>query len=56
MKSPDHRFERALIGLVVLSVCVSSLGHELPHLVPSLVVLGVVVAILRFVFWKTRGW
>ncbi|MGD0197230.1 MAG: hypothetical protein ABSC56_04905 [Solirubrobacteraceae bacterium] len=50
------QIERALGCLVVVTVCLSSLNHVLPHVLPSLVVLAVVVMVARIVLDRTRGW
>jgi hypothetical protein len=48
--------ERSAIALVVVAVCLSMLRNVLPHLVPSIVVLGIVVVVVLLVFDRTRRW
>jgi len=41
MKPTPNRFEQVLVGLVVVTVCLTMIGPILTRLVPVLVVLGV---------------
>jgi hypothetical protein len=56
MHDGGHQIERALVGLVVVSVCLSSLDHVLPHVLPSLVVLALVVILVRLAWYLTGRW
>jgi hypothetical protein len=49
-------FERILGGIVVFAACVGVVAAMLPALMPSLIVLAVLVAALRLVWFYTRGW
>jgi hypothetical protein len=49
-------WERVLAWLVVGAVSVQILADVLPRLLVPLAVLGVIVAVLRLVFFHTRKW
>ena len=52
---PEHKLiERIVVGLVATSVSVDVLSVELPRVMPYLVVLGVVVGVLRLIWWYTQ--
>jgi hypothetical protein len=51
-----HRFEQALVALVVITVCLSMLQQALPPLVPAIVALGIVIVLVRLAFFHTRKW
>lgn len=46
--------ERLVVALIVFVVFFAVLAAELPRLTPSLVVLGVLVLLGRYVWWRTR--
>jgi hypothetical protein len=57
MNGPSpRRVEQALFALVVVAVCLSMLRDVLPHLLPSIVVIGLVAVVVRVVFDRTRRW
>jgi hypothetical protein len=53
---PNHRVGQAIVALVVVTVCLTSLDRVLPHLLPSVVVVAVAAMVVRLVFARTRGW
>jgi hypothetical protein len=48
--------ERIVFATVALFIGVGLLSTVLPPLMPSLIVLAVLVAALRLVWFYTRGW
>jgi sensor histidine kinase regulating citrate/malate metabolism len=50
-----HRVEGWVIGLIVITICLSSLDHVLPHLLPSIIVITVVVLLVRLIFFRLSG-
>jgi hypothetical protein len=49
-------WEQALVWLVVGAVSLQVVADVLPHIVFPLAVLGVLVAVVRVVFFHTRKW
>ncbi len=42
--------------LVLITACLTTLGPILLHLLPAIVVVGVVLVVVRLVFFHTRRW
>ncbi len=54
---PEHKLiERAIVGLVAVSISVDVLSAELPRVMPYLVVLVVLFVIVRLVLFYTNKW
>lgn len=51
-----RQVERAVVMIIAISICLSSLRYVLPRLLPALVILGILVGVLRLIFHHTRDW
>jgi hypothetical protein len=45
-----------ILGLVAVGAVAPSIAVIFNALVPLVLVIGVVAAVLRIVWWRTRGW
>lgn len=45
-----------VLGFVAVGAVAPSIAVLFNALVPLVLVIGVVAAVLRIVFWRTRGW
>jgi hypothetical protein len=54
--SGPRRIEQAVVALVVITACLTMIAPILPHLLPSIIVVGVIVIAVRLVFFHTRRW
>lgn len=48
--------ERLIVGLVVCAISVDVLSHELPRVMPYLIILAVIFVVVRLVLFHTRKW
>lgn len=46
--------EAMVTGVIAVSVCVAVLGHYLPRLTGPLIAVGVLVSVIRVVWFMTR--
>jgi hypothetical protein len=52
----SHSIERAVITLIVVTLCLRAVADILPAVFIPLAVLGVVFALVRLVLFHTRKW
>jgi len=56
MNNPGSPAGAAVIALCAITVCLKVLAEILPHVLPGLVLLAVLVILVRLVFSTTRRW
>lgn len=52
----SHQVEQAVMTLAVVTVCLTWLAPILRSILPAAVVIGVVLVVVRLVFFHTRRW